>query len=333
MLQIHPNARTTPAVRAEIAASDEPTGALSQRYGISTETARKWRRRGPADCVDHSSRPRHLRWRATADERRLVCRLRRDTRFPLDDLTALVRHFLPHLTRASVYRILKAAGLARLTDLPPLYDRPPVRKGTSRFKWYDLGFVHVDIKHLPALRTADGQVRRRFLFVAIDRCSRFVHLAVYDDLTQHSAVAFLRVVVAAMPFRVRIVLADRGASFKAVFQRACLALGVEHRRTKPYTPQTNGMAERFDGRVQREVLNITVGSHHALEELLLGYNLAYKLRTQRVLQGRAPTDVVRERLRAHPALVNPEWQPTPGAALVTAMTVVATAKDVSEPHS
>lgn len=52
MLQIHPNARTTPAVRAEIARSVEPTGVLARRYGVSTETIRKWRKRGPDDCLD-----------------------------------------------------------------------------------------------------------------------------------------------------------------------------------------------------------------------------------------------------------------------------------------
>jgi transposase-like protein len=57
MHAIHANARTTPAVRAEIARSAEPTGVLARRYGVSTETIRKWRQRGPADCQDHSSRP------------------------------------------------------------------------------------------------------------------------------------------------------------------------------------------------------------------------------------------------------------------------------------
>jgi hypothetical protein len=57
MPTIHPKARTTPAVRAEIARSTEPTGVLARRYGVSTETIRKWRKRGPGDCQDHSSRP------------------------------------------------------------------------------------------------------------------------------------------------------------------------------------------------------------------------------------------------------------------------------------
>src|SRR5215207_641787 len=118
MLRIHPNARTTPAVRAELARSTEPTGVLAGRYGVSTETVRKWRRRGPGDCADRASRPRRLRWATTADERRIICYLRRATRFPLDDLTAALQHFLAHLSRDRVYRVLRAEGLARLSDLP-----------------------------------------------------------------------------------------------------------------------------------------------------------------------------------------------------------------------
>src|SRR5690349_25132994 len=60
MLAIHPNARTTPAVRAEIARSAEPAGELARRYGVSTETVRKGRKRGPGDCLDRSARPRKL---------------------------------------------------------------------------------------------------------------------------------------------------------------------------------------------------------------------------------------------------------------------------------
>ena len=85
MLAIHPNARTTPAVRAEIARSSEPTGVLARRFGVSTETVRKWRERGPADCRDRSSRPRKLPWKATEEERAVVRALRRATGFALDD--------------------------------------------------------------------------------------------------------------------------------------------------------------------------------------------------------------------------------------------------------
>ena len=76
MHQIHPNARTTPAVRAEIARSEEATGVLARRFGVSTETVRKWRKRGPDDCLDHSARPHSLPWKATEEERAVVCALR-----------------------------------------------------------------------------------------------------------------------------------------------------------------------------------------------------------------------------------------------------------------
>src|SRR4028118_2415502 len=195
MLQIHPNARTTPAVRAEIARSDEPTGVLARRYGVSTETVRKWRKRGPQDCLDHSARPHKLPWRATEEERAVVCALRRATNFALDDLTFVVAHFLPHLNRDSVWRILRAEGISGRP--PPASDRP--KRGQGEFKDYDLGFVHIDIKHLPKLQTANGERRKRYLFVAIDRRSRSVHLAVKDDETGRGATAVLRHAARAPP--------------------------------------------------------------------------------------------------------------------------------------
>src|SRR5215212_3712788 len=105
MHALHPNARTTPAVRAEIARSSEPTGVLAQRFGVSTETIRKWRMRGLADREDRSARPHKLPWKASEEERAIVCALRRATGFPLDDLTFVVTHFIPHLNRDAVYRI------------------------------------------------------------------------------------------------------------------------------------------------------------------------------------------------------------------------------------
>jgi transposase InsO family protein len=329
MPTIHPKARTTPAVRAEIARSAEPTGVLARRYGVSTETIRKWRKRGAADCHDHSSRPHKLPWKATEEERAIVCALRRATGFPLDDLTFVVTHFLPHLNRDAVYRILKAEGLGRL---PPA-SRP--RKPDGTFKVYDVGFVHVDVKHLPKLRTADGESRKRYLYVAIDRASRFVHLAVKDDETERSAVAFLKEAVQAFPFQVTHVLTDRGSCFTADgFERACEALGVAHRTTRPYTPKTNGMVERFNGRIQREVLGITVASHRDLETLLQGFNRAYNARRQRVLKGRSPERVVHERLGAVPTRANSSHDPPfDPCALPKALQVIARAKDVSHPDS
>lgn len=233
MPQIHPQARTTPVVRAEIARSDEPTGVLAKRYGISDETVRKWCKRGTeggaGSCHDRSSRPQRLAWRATGEERAIVCQLRRSTGFGLDDLTFVIRHFLPHLNRDSVWRILRAEGLNRRPPKP----RPQPVRGQGQFHEYDLGFVHIDVKHLPKLRTADGDIRKRYLYVATDRCSRYVHLAVFDAENAANACAFLRAVKAAFPFQITHVLTDRGSCFTAeAFERLCTQLGILRRRTR-----------------------------------------------------------------------------------------------------
>ena len=141
--------------------------------------------------------------------------------------------------------------------------------------------------------------------MAIDRCSRWVHLAVKDDERPGSAIAFLKEAIRAFPFKVTHVLTDRGSCFTADgFEEACRKLKVEHRKTKPYTPQTNGLVERFNGRVQREVLGITIYSHRDLETLLKGFNQAYNRRRQRVLKGASPEQVVQRRLAAEPKLAN-----------------------------
>jgi transposase InsO family protein len=171
--------------------------------------------------------------------------------------------------------------------------------------------------------------------VAIDRRSRSVHLAVKDDETEASARAFLEEALAAFPFRITHLLTDRGSCFTAEgFEKACRKLGVEHRKTRPYTPRTNGMAERFNGRVQREVLGITVASHGDLERLLVGFNSAYNARRQRVLDGRSPEEVVRERLERDTSLANPGYRPPPDpCVLPKAMLVVEHAKDISQPDT
>lgn len=126
------------------------------------------------------------------------------------------------LNRDSIWRILKAEGLHRR---PPSVSSGPA-KGAGHFKEYDLGFLHSAIKHLPKLQTSNGEKRKRYLSVAMDRCSRSVHLAVKEDETEKSALALLQEEAAAFPFPLTPVLADNGSCFTPAFAKACAELGA-----------------------------------------------------------------------------------------------------------
>ena len=91
------------------------------------------------------------------------------------------------------------------------------------------------------------------------------------------------------------------------------------------------MAERFNGRIEREVLTTTVGSHRDLERLLKGYNQAYNARPRRVLKGRSPGEVVRSRLTEEPKLANPCHKPPDPNLMAEAMRAIESAKEVSRP--
>jgi hypothetical protein len=86
-----------------------------------------------------------------------------------------------------------------LADLPPLHPDERPKKSRGRFRDYDLGFGHIAIKQLPKLHVGGREFRKRYLYIAIDRCSRSVHLAGKEDMTEPSATTFLREAAQAFP--------------------------------------------------------------------------------------------------------------------------------------
>lgn len=162
----------------------------------------------------------------------------------------------------------------KLNRLPPAFQRQRT-SGT----FHDHGFLHIDIKHRPTLKTVNGKRREQYLYVAISRYSRSVHLAIQQDELTGSAFAFRKAGIDAAPFRITHVLTYSSSCFMAeAFEEACRKPKVQHRRTWPYTPQTNGMVERFNGRIEREVTGITVHSHVDLETLLKSFNQVHRRR-------------------------------------------------------
>ncbi len=146
----------------------------------------------------------------------------------------------------------------------PLQPKSPHKP----FKSYVPGYLHVDIKYLPQM--AD-ETARSYLFVAIDRATRWVFIQIMPSKSAANARKFLKALHNACPIKIKHILTDNGKEFtdrlfvsraraptgEHAFDQLCAELGIEHRLTKPRTPQTNGMVERFNGRIS-DVLQ----SHH-----------------------------------------------------------------------
>ena len=141
MITLHKNARTTPAIRAEIAASTDSVVALAQRYGISEETARKWKKRTSVHDASHT--PHRLQTTLTTAQERVVVELRRTLLLPLDDSLAVTREFIcPKATRSGLDRCLRRHGVGNLDALKPAQPAPV----SKTFKAYEPGYLHIDLK-------------------------------------------------------------------------------------------------------------------------------------------------------------------------------------------
>lgn len=268
-MNIHKNARLTPLRREEMALS-VIEGRLSKAeaagaFGVSAKIVARWVERykaeGRAGMVDRSSRPHRLRSpvpEATV-ARIIALRRRRWTGSHIAMETGV--------SPATVSRVLKRAGLSKLKDLDPA---EPAR----RYERDHPGeLIHLDIKKLGRFDRVGHRItgdRHRqsnqrgngtapgweHVHVCIDDASRIAFTDIFPDQTAKSAVAFLRAAVAyyqSLGVTVSRVMTDNGPCYTSfAFRKACRQLHVRHIRTKPYTPRTNGKAERFIQTALRE---------------------------------------------------------------------------------
>ena len=259
----HKNARLTFARRLEMVlqmTQEALTPAeAAAAAGVSAPTARKWLGRflagGEAALADASSRPA-VSPRRISDSRALaVVELRRRR------LTQARIACSLGLSEATVSRVLRRAGLSKLSSLQPA---EPVQ----RYEHAAPGeLLHIDTKKLGVIAreghriNGDRRTRTRgagweMLFVAIDDHARIGFTQMHPDERTPAAVAFLRDAVAyynRLGIRVQRLLTDNGSAFRSkAFRDACLELGVRHKFTRAYRPQTNGKAERFIQSALRE---------------------------------------------------------------------------------
>lgn len=321
IVRLHKQARTTPAIRAEIQAAPPSVSnpELAARYGVTLPTIRKWRQRQSVDDVSHTAH--RLQTTLTPAQELVAIELRKLLKLTLDDLLVVVREFLnPDVSRAGLARCLKRHGLNRLRDLEPA---PIITSSTKPFKDYEPGFVHVDVKYLPQM---PDENLRRYLFVAIDRATRWVFVQVRPHKTAASAKAFLTALSKAAPIKINTLLTDNGSEFtdrlfnkhkqasgEHEFDRLCTALGIEHRLTKPKHPQTNGMVERFNGRIADVLATHRFQSGEDLALTLERYVFLYNQHLpQRVLKHKTPIQALKEWQQNKPELFNKRVINRPG---------------------
>ena len=260
-MNIHKNARTTPQSRAEIVrrvvAEHQPARQVAAAFGVSDRTVRKWvvRARPAGTLADRSSRPHRSPGQTPGELRELIEGLRRQRWTGAEIARAL------DLSPATVARYLRRLGLARLRRLEP--PAPVVRYEYRR----PGALVHLDIKKLGRIGrvghriTGDRRSRVRgigweYVPVAVDDATRLAYVELRPDEQGVTCVRFLWRALTWFRrhgIRVRRLLTDNGSGYLAhVFTAACQGAQLRHTRTRPYTPRTNGKAERFIQTLLRE---------------------------------------------------------------------------------
>jgi transposase InsO family protein len=263
-MNLHSNARTTPRSRAEMVRrmqSGEAARTVAAAFGVDVKVARKWKARseaeGRAGLEDRSSRPRRLRNPTPAQTVEQIVVLRRQ-RFTGKQIAQQVG-----VSPATVSRVLRRARLSRAKDLDP----PPPVVRYEREKPGEL--IHIDIKKLGRFQQPGHRVtgnkhkpsRYRgsgweYVHVCVDDASRIAYSQILPSESKSCAITFLKAALAyyrSLGVTVQRVMTDNGGCYRSnAFQKACRQLGLKHKFTKPYTPRTNGKAERFIQSALRE---------------------------------------------------------------------------------
>ena len=272
-------------MRRAIRHSQASLNALAGQYGINPKTVAKWRRRQFAH--DAPMGPKESRSTVlTLEEEAVIVAFRKFTLLPLDDCLYALQPSLPHLTRSSLHRCLQRHGISRLPEVEG--DKPAKKK----FKHYPIGYFHIDIAEV---QTDEGQL---YLFVAIDRTSKFAYAELHEQSDRTVASGFLEHLVTAVPYKIHTVLTNNGAQFciqpryrngataryiRHMFDLRCDRFGIEHRLTQPKHPWTNGQVERMN----RTIKEATVKRYHDpsheqlrihLQAFLMAYNFARRLK-------------------------------------------------------
>ena len=305
---LHKRARTTEETRRDIQNSKESLIKLSGKYGVNPKTILKWKKRHFTH--DAKMGPKKIKSTILSEaEEEAIVMFRKMTELPLDDVLYSLQESIPHLSRSSLHRCLKRHGCSVL----PKKQNSSIANSKKKFKPYPIGYFHIDIAEV---RTMEGKM---YLYVAIDRTSKFAYAELHKSQTKMIAAEFLRKLIKAVPYKIHKILTDNGVqftnlghqinAFPHIFDRVCEEYGIEHRRTKVKHPWTNGQVERMNRTLKEATVNsFTYATHKELKEHLYAYLMAYNFaRRLKSLRGKTPWQFILNSFTTNPEyfIINP----------------------------
>ena len=218
----------------------------------------------------------------TKEEEAVCVAFRKHTLLALDDCLYSLQATIPHLSRSALHRCYQRHGISRLLDVE---GNKPTKKQS---RTYPIGYFHIDIAEV---RTEEGTM---YLFVGIDRTSKFTYVELHERQTKIIAAEFLRKLIIDIPYKINKILTDNGIQFSNckqdkhafthIFDRVCHENEIEHRLTKVKHPWTNGQVERMNWTIKEAtVKRYHYGSHEQLKthmyDFMMAYNFAQWLKT------------------------------------------------------
>lgn len=304
-IKLHALAKTTPAVRKYIQESDKSINALARQLNLSPATVHKWRH---SKTIYDGSHVRHnLSTDMTTEEEQLIVELRTQLALSLDDITEVMKRCVrDSLSRSAIHRCMVRRGVNKRLKIE---QQVP----SKMFESVSCGFIHIDLKVLTRLNKQPS-----YVFVAIDRATRFVVAEIIYKRDAATINGCLRRFIAAFPHKIHTILTDNDGAFTdrfAVFKKdkkpnqptglhpfdvTCKAHGIEHRLIQPGRPQTNGMVERFNRRIsealrQREYIHRNSGrnkftTHEQRNSFIMQFVENYNKTRLKCLNYKAPCE-------------------------------------------